>query len=257
MRWCWSANEQLVDLLPRLWQAGAELADQERSVPGLPGAPLGCRAARRARAAVAEARAIPFAERQCRADRAADRASGGPHGAADQGARLERARGGRPPAARARVSSGTEIHDQRRMSKPSSAPLTPALRAEPVMDALPAPSDCSPEGERGELKPFRHLYLHVPFCKHKCGYCDFNAYAGMDGLMPAYVDALLTELDSARERLPFGSLRTVYLGGGTPSLLPAALMARLLAGIRARFEVEADAEVTLEANPVSTDPERL
>jgi len=105
--------------------------------------------------------------------------------------------------------------------------------------------------------PFEHLYLHIPFCKHKCGYCDFNAYAGMDGLMPAYVEALLTELEAAQGRLPFGGLRTVYLGGGTPSLLPAELMARLLAGIRACFQVEADAEVTLEANPVSTDPERL
>ena len=105
--------------------------------------------------------------------------------------------------------------------------------------------------------PFEHLYLHIPFCRHKCGYCDFNAYAGMDGLMPAYVEALLTELEAAQGRLPFGGLRTVYLGGGTPSLLPAELMARLLAGIRAVLQVEADAEVTLEANPVSTDPERL
>ncbi len=107
------------------------------------------------------------------------------------------------------------------------------------------------------MKEFRHLYLHLPFCKHKCGYCDFNAYAGMDGLMPAYVDALLAELDAARAAHRFGALRTVYLGGGTPSLLPARLMAALLAGIGARFTVEVDAEVTLEANPVSTDAERL
>jgi len=107
------------------------------------------------------------------------------------------------------------------------------------------------------VKEFRHLYLHLPFCKHKCGYCDFNAYAGMDGLMPAYVDALLAELDAARAAHRFGALRTVYLGGGTPSLLPAGLLAALLAGIDARFTVEVDAEVTLEANPVSTDAERL
>jgi oxygen-independent coproporphyrinogen-3 oxidase len=79
----------------------------------------------------------------------------------------------------------------------------------------------------------------------------------MDGLMPAYVEALLIELDAARRRFPFGTLRTVYLGGGTPSLLPAELMSRLLAGIRERFALEADAEITLEANPVSTDLERL
>ena len=143
------------------------------------------------------------------------------------------------------------------MSKPSSAPLTPALRAEPVMDALPAPSDCSPEGERGELQPFRHLYLHIPFCKHKCGYCDFNAYAGMDRLMPDYLDALERELAFARERHPFQQLDTVYLGGGTPSLLPADLMSRLLAFIRATFNVAPDAEVTLEANPASTDEAKV
>ena len=62
--------------------------------------------------------------------------------------------------------------------------------------------------------------MHIPFCKHKCGYCDFNAYAGMNRLMPDYVDALERELVFARERFAFQELQTVYLGGGTPSLLP-------------------------------------
>lgn len=107
------------------------------------------------------------------------------------------------------------------------------------------------------MEPFRHLYLHIPFCRHKCGYCDFNAYAGMDRLMPDYVDGLLTELAHARATRPFEALRTVYLGGGTPSLLPAALMTALLAGVARPFELEPDAEVTLEANPASTDAEKL
>jgi oxygen-independent coproporphyrinogen-3 oxidase len=106
-------------------------------------------------------------------------------------------------------------------------------------------------------RPFHHLYVHVPFCRHKCGYCDFNAYAGMDRLMPDYVDGLLSELDEARGRYEFGRLATVYVGGGTPSLLPAALAERLLQGIAAGFEIAPEAEVTLEANPASTDPERL
>ena len=113
-----------------------------------------------------------------------------------------------------------------------------------------------PYGDRG-LQAFRHLYVHVPFCKHKCGYCDFNAYAGMDRLMPDYVDALERELIFARERYPFQQLETVYLGGGTPSLLPAPLMSRLLHFIRANFNVAPDAEVTLEANPASTDEPRV
>jgi len=107
------------------------------------------------------------------------------------------------------------------------------------------------------MQPFRHLYVHIPFCRHKCGYCDFNAYAGMDRLMPDYVDALERELAYARERHAFQELETVYLGGGTPSLLPSDLAARLLAFIRANFNVAPDAEVTLEANPASTDEAKL
>ena len=72
-----------------------------------------------------------------------------------------------------------------------------------------------------------------------------------------YVSALERELHLTRERLPFEPLRTVYLGGGTPSLLPAELAARLVAHVSSTFQVEPQAEVTLEANPASTDPERL
>jgi oxygen-independent coproporphyrinogen-3 oxidase len=105
--------------------------------------------------------------------------------------------------------------------------------------------------------PFEHLYVHLPFCKHKCGYCDFNAYAGMDRLMPDYVDALERELSRAREHHPFGRLETVYFGGGTPSLLSADLIARLLRFVRATFEMAPGAEVTLEANPASTDEAKV
>lgn len=107
------------------------------------------------------------------------------------------------------------------------------------------------------MQPFTHLYVHIPFCKHKCGYCDFNAYARMDRLMPDYVDALERELTRAREIHKFGRLETVYFGGGTPSLVPAGLMSRLLSFINSNFDVAPDAEVTLEANPVSTDKERV
>jgi oxygen-independent coproporphyrinogen-3 oxidase len=107
------------------------------------------------------------------------------------------------------------------------------------------------------MKPFKNLYLHIPFCKHKCGYCDFNAYAGMDRLMPDYIDGLERELSTAREIYPFEPLETVYFGGGTPSLLPAELATRLLGFIRANFELARGAEVTLEANPASTDEARL
>src|ERR1700693_699483 len=106
-------------------------------------------------------------------------------------------------------------------------------------------------------QPYRNLYIHIPFCKHKCGYCDFNAYAGMDRLMHNYGKALERELAGALERHAFEKLETVYFGGGTPSLLPADLAARLLRFVRANFDVAANAEVTLEANPASTDEAKL
>jgi oxygen-independent coproporphyrinogen-3 oxidase len=107
------------------------------------------------------------------------------------------------------------------------------------------------------VNEFRNLYIHLPFCKHKCGYCDFNAYAGMDRLMPDYVEGVERELVEAARTRPFATLNTVYLGGGTPSLLPPELIARLLRFLRETFDVAPDAEVTLEANPGSTDAARL
>ena len=107
------------------------------------------------------------------------------------------------------------------------------------------------------LEPVRNLYVHIPFCRHKCGYCDFNAYAGMDRLMPDYVEAVEQELEWIRGSWEFEPLETIYLGGGTPSLLPPDLLSKLLDFIRATYDVRDDAEVTLEANPGSTDAERL
>jgi len=107
------------------------------------------------------------------------------------------------------------------------------------------------------MRPTRHLYIHVPFCRHKCGYCDFNVYAGQDRLMPEFVEAVARELRWAASRLAFAPLDTVYIGGGTPSLLPAPLAAGLLSAVRESFTLAAGCEVTLEANPATTDPEKL
>src|SRR5438128_6293538 len=170
-------------------------------------AALGRRPAQRACPAVAQARALSKPERQRRADRATDRARRGPHGAADQGAGLQRARGDRLPAQGAGGRARPALQHQRRLT----------------------------------MHPIANLYVHIPFCKHKCGYCDFNAYAGMDRLMPDYVEALERELATAREEREFTELQTVYLGGGTPSLLPAGLIARLLRFIRQNFDVATDA----------------
>ena len=94
------------------------------------------------------------------------------------------------------------------------------------------------------------LYLHIPFCVHRCGYCDFNTYAGQENLIPAYVAALIQEIEllalSAGSKLP---VHTVFFGGGTPSLLPASAIEQVLAALQDRFDLLPGAEISLEANP--------
>src|ERR1043165_4682318 len=87
----------------------------------------------------------------------------------------------------------------------------------------------------------RHLYLHVPYCAAKCPYCDFNSIAGRDAEHAAYVDALLAEV----RRLPAGPYETLFIGGGTPTMLGAALLARLLAGGRGHVRLGGGHEGTL------------
>src|ERR1700726_4741324 len=106
------------------------------------------------------------------------------------------------------------------------------------------------------------LYLHIPFCHTRCYYCDFNTYAGMLPLREPYVRALLSEISLAGEQAqhPDGSLRrarTIFFGGGTPSLLTVAQVRRLLNACRAAFALDEDAEITLEANPGTLTSEQL
>jgi oxygen-independent coproporphyrinogen-3 oxidase len=94
------------------------------------------------------------------------------------------------------------------------------------------------------------LYLHIPFCRHRCAYCDFNTYAGLEDLIEPYSAALGAEARlsarAAGERL---EAHTVFFGGGTPSLLPPRLIAQLLEVLAAEFNLAAEAEISLEANP--------
>lgn len=96
-------------------------------------------------------------------------------------------------------------------------------------------------------------YVHVPFCLSKCHYCDFNSYPGMESLFDAYVRAVLTEID--RERVPPEAppLETVYVGGGTPTLLAPSALAALLRALADKFGLSDIAEVSVEANPGTVD----
>ncbi len=101
------------------------------------------------------------------------------------------------------------------------------------------------------------LYLHVPFCTVKCAYCDFNSYAELEAEIPAWERALLAELAGWAPALTGRPVPTVFIGGGTPSLLEGSSVARILDAVRSRYELQPDAEVTLEANPESVDADRL
>lgn len=90
------------------------------------------------------------------------------------------------------------------------------------------------------------LYIHIPFCVRKCAYCDFVSYAGQEERISAYVNALIAEMD----RRPSDALVTsVFLGGGTPSLLPQGELTRLLTAVRAHYRLTKNCEITSEANP--------
>ena len=102
------------------------------------------------------------------------------------------------------------------------------------------------------------IYIHVPFCAARCGYCDFNTYVPSSPGQPSeYVEAALLELAQARAELGRRRVATVFIGGGTPTLLGAGELLRLLDGVDDAFGLLPDAEVTTEANPESTDLELL
>ncbi|WP_327676802.1 radical SAM family heme chaperone HemW [Kitasatospora sp. NBC_00458] len=135
-------------------------------------------------------------------------------------------------------------------------------------DGEPVPSDGSlPVSALDGLgsRPFG-FYLHVPYCASRCGYCDFNTYtatelrsSGAVASQETYADNVVAEVRHARKVLGDADLpvRTVFLGGGTPTLLPAGDLVRMLAAIREEFGLADGAEVTTEANPESVDPAYL
>ena len=132
-------------------------------------------------------------------------------------------------------------------------------------DGEPAPRDGSlPASSYAGLgdRPFG-LYLHVPFCATRCGYCDFNTYTALElggGVSQAtYADTAAAEVRLARRVLGERELpvQTVFFGGGTPTLLPPGDLARLLTAVRDEFGIRPGAEVTTEANSDSVDAASL
>ena len=105
--------------------------------------------------------------------------------------------------------------------------------------------------------PNTSIYIHIPFCKHRCAYCDFNTYAGQEDSIPAYVQALINEIEFVGQRTEQVNIHTVFFGGGTPSLLSAPQFDSILRALHSTFTLTADAEVSIEANPGTISPEKL
>ncbi|WP_027088254.1 radical SAM family heme chaperone HemW [Cohnella panacarvi] len=103
----------------------------------------------------------------------------------------------------------------------------------------------------------RALYIHIPFCTNKCFYCDFNSYVAAGQPIDAYLDALDNEMKLTVAKLPPETIDTVFVGGGTPTVLDPKQMTRFLASVRRHFPIASNAEFTMEANPGTTDPEKL
>jgi len=135
-------------------------------------------------------------------------------------------------------------------------------------DGEPVPSDGSLPAHALDglgTRPFG-FYLHVPYCASRCGYCDFNTYtatelrsSGTVASQDTYADNVIAEIRLARRVLGDTDLpvQTVFLGGGTPTLLPARDLVRMLAALREEFGLAEGAEITTEANPESVDPAYL
>ena len=103
------------------------------------------------------------------------------------------------------------------------------------------------------------LYVHIPWCVRKCPYCDFNSHTAPAALpIDAYVEALLADLDADLAIAPeTRELGSIFFGGGTPSLMPGAAIARILDGVRQRLRLASDCEITLEANPGAMEHDRF
>ncbi len=136
----------------------------------------------------------------------------------------------------------------------------------PDGDPAPASGELPAEARADLASTDLGIYVHVPFCSVRCGYCDFNTYTlrelGGPGAtigIDTYADAAVRELDLARAVLgdQSPSVSTVFVGGGTPTMLRSRDLVAVLSGIRTRFGLAPDAEVTTEANPDSVTPESL
>ncbi len=107
------------------------------------------------------------------------------------------------------------------------------------------------------MKEEMGIYIHIPFCKKKCYYCDFISFANQDKWSTQYIEALKKEIQQNKEKANCARITTIYIGGGTPSYLDSKLIIEILDVIRKNYAVEKDAEITIEVNPRVVTKEKL
>lgn len=142
----------------------------------------------------------------------------------------------------------TSTSPPRRGSLPSATRLVSRRRSRSSRYNRPVPAQFAPSSVP------RAAYVHVPFCAHRCGYCNFTVVAGRDDLIAAYLEALERELGWLTSPRP---VQTLFLGGGTPTHLSAEQLRRLLALVQRWFPLEAGGEFSVEANPADLDEVRV
>ena len=101
------------------------------------------------------------------------------------------------------------------------------------------------------------LYLHIPYCLHKCGYCDFNSHPENQAEAEVYISALLAEIDHYAVKLKEKRVPTVFFGGGTPTILPPDHLDKILGRVKNRFDLTQNCEISIEANPATVECETL
>jgi oxygen-independent coproporphyrinogen-3 oxidase len=138
----------------------------------------------------------------------------------------------------------------------------PVIPLQPAVDAA-VQHDVQHYMRPGTLQltalPPLSLYIHLPWCLKKCPYCDFNSHEMRDGGLPEqrYVDAVVADLEQALPLIWGRTIHSIFIGGGTPSLFAPSTIDRMLGDIRARVRLEADCEITMEANPGTFEKDRF